>query len=154
MATSLLSDTEKAELVTAFADLVETFVRPLVAYQEAEKIVLISDPKYNRLNRINQTNLTPQYSSIAQIINARILYEKNMSVYFGDLSKSRQEGTQNKIPMTDGIVRIKVDADGFAFIGRAKRVELDGNMFEIITVESPHGLFGAEYYTYWLKRFQ
>lgn len=150
---SLISDSQKASLVADFSSLVDTFVRPLIAYKEAQKIVISTDPNFNRLNRFDQNQTKIQNAPVYQTINARIYYNKNIDNPYGDIN-GKTPSSQLKLRMPDGAVRIKVDAAGFAYIGQTKRIELDGNLFEVASVERPHGLFGVEYYTYWLTRLQ
>lgn len=149
---SLLTDAQKAALATAFQDVVDTFSRALVVYHEPEKVIISSDVNYNRLNTVNQNAHNPQNVPIYRTIMARIWYAPKMTNPFAVYSYTNNP--QDKIKMADGMVRIKVKSDDFSFIGRAKRIELDGNLFDIDTVERPHGLFGVDYYTYWLKRVQ
>lgn len=148
---SLLSDAEKTELNAVYKNLADTFARPLVAYHEAEKVVLISDPNFNRLRKFNQSSTKVENIKIERTIQARVYYapkQENPVQSFGG------QGPQNKLRVSDGMVRIKIHIDDYDFMAKAKKVELDGNLYDIDTVERPHGLFGVEYYTYWLQRSQ
>jgi len=147
---SLLSTTDKAALVSAYENLVDTFKRPIVVYHEAEKTVVISDPNYNRLRKFSQNTRNPDNTPVSRTINARIYYASKQGSPFNTFGQS----PQNKAKIDDGMVRIKIHADDFEFMSKAKKIELDGNLFDVDSVERPHGLFDTEYYTYWLKRSQ
>ncbi len=150
---SLLSDSEKAELVTDFQNVVDTFVRPLLVYQEATHTVIISDPNYNPLEAYNQNNTditnTPNYTTI----NGRVMYDKDQEWSF--VKPAGQSAGEGQIKVKDATkrsVRIKVDPFGYALLNTAKKIELDGNLFDLESIARPHGLFVPNYYTFYFVR--
>lgn len=152
---SLLSDSEKAELVADFQSVVDTFVRPLTVYQEATHTVIISDPNYNILEgNYNQNNIditnTPNYTSI----NGRVMYDKNQEWSFTKpyAGQGAGEGQLKVKDATKRSVRIKVDPAGYELLKTAKKIELDGSMFDIESVARPHGLFVPNYWTFYFVR--
>ncbi len=151
---SLLSTSQKNSLIADFQNVINTFVRTLIVYQEAQKMVIISDPNYNpyESNNQNQTEIknTPNFT----VIQGRILYDKDQEWSFAfPYGRRSTEGVQLKVK--DQIirsVRVKVDATGNQLLQTAKKVEIDGLEFNLESVARPHGLFGAEYYTYYFTR--
>lgn len=148
----MLSDSEKNSLVTDFQGVVDTFVRPLIVYQEATHTVIISDPNYNPLEAYNQNNTditnTPNYTTIS----GRVMYDKNQEWAF---TKPYAGGNNAQLKVKDATkqsVRIKVDPSGYALLNTAKKVELDGNLFDLDSIARPHGLFAADYYTFYFVR--
>lgn len=149
---SLITDAHKALLVADFSQLVDTYVRPLVAYHESARIVVVANPDFNRLNRFDQNTTSIQNLPVPKTINARIQYEANMDDPYGQVQQARGDYNQFKLKMAQGLVRIKVDKAGFIFIGDVKQVQIDDNVFNLVSSERPHGLFGIDYYTLWLQR--
>ncbi len=149
----LLTDAQKAALGAQFSSMAQTFERNIVVYQEAEKTVVSSNPSFTRLNAANQNNTDIENEPVLQTIPARILYGSKMTNEFAQLSHGDLD-FQKKLKMSEGIVRIKVRATYYNFFKDAKKVELDGQLFDVDTVERPHGLFNVDFYTFWLKRSQ
>ncbi len=149
---SLLSDSEKAELVADFQGVVDTFVRPLTVYQEATHTVIISDPNYNPLEAYNQNNTditnTPNYT----VISGRVMYDKNQEWAFTKPYAGGDNGQLKVKDATKQSVRIKVDPSGYALLNTSKKVELDGNLFDLESIARPHGLFAPNFYTFYFVR--
>lgn len=149
---SLLSDSEKAELVADFQGVVDTFVRPLTVYQEATHTVIISDPNYNPLEAYNQNNTnitnTPNYT----VISGRVMYDKNQEWAFTKPYAGGDNGQLKVKDATKQSVRIKVDPSGYALLNTSKKVELDGNLFDLESIARPHGLFVPNYWTFYFVR--
>ena len=67
------------------------------------------------------------------------------------LSNSQnQQGTQNKIILPNGSVKIVVKSDAYEFIKEARRLELDGIRFAIKSDGEPRGLTSNKFYTFLL----
>jgi hypothetical protein len=60
------------------------------------------------------------------------------------------KGSQNKIIMPQGSVKIVVDPAGYLFIKEARKVEFDGKTFSIKSDGVPIGLFDNQYYEFFL----
>jgi hypothetical protein len=149
---SLLTDAEKASIVADFKSGIDTFVRPFTIYQEAAHIVLITDPNYNPLEAYNQnsTSITnvPNYTTIS----GRILYDKNQEWSFINPLKGGNAAEIKEKDQTSRSVRLKVDGSGYALLQTAKKVQIDGNLFDLASIARPHGLFGTETYTFYFVR--
>ena len=70
--------------------------------------------------------------------------------YLTDDGPAEQAGTQNKVVVSDGSVRIVVEQDGYDYINEARRVEFDGTMFIIESDGVPRGLTSNQFYTFFL----
>lgn len=151
---SLINDSQKASLVSDFQGVVDTFVRPLVVYQEAQHIVIISDPNYNPLTATNQNNTQITNIPVYTTISGRILYDKGQEWSFVRPYPGR--GTaEGQIKVKDDVirsVRIKVDHSGYQLLRDSKKVQVDGHLFDNESVARPHGLFASNYYTFYFVR--
>lgn len=86
----------------------------------------------------------PQYKTI----KARIDYGSPMNE---DALAANPIDNKLKVMIPEGVVRIKLDKDGYDYIIGAKRIDLDGKRFFIDSAVRPHGLFDPKFYTFFLK---
>lgn len=150
---SLLTDAEKASLVADFQGVVDTFVRPITVYQEPQKTVIVTNPNYNPYQSFNQNATGVLNTPIANIVSARVLYDKAQDWAFVKPFAGAGNEAQLKIKdQTTRSVRIKVDASGASLINSSKQVEIDGDRFTLESVARPHGLFAANFYTFYFVR--
>jgi len=148
MATSLLSDSEKAALDLVIEDVHETFARMITVFKEASEVVIITDPNFNPLyNTAGQTTSiinTPVYKQF----KARIYYNDDIAKqYWSETSVN----TQIKLQAIVGTVRLKIRAEDYEYIQDARRFDLDGRRFVLNSSFRGHGLFDSQYYTLYLK---
>lgn len=151
---SLISDSDKTAYATAFQQNVDTWVRPLIVYQEPQKTVIISDPNYNPYEAYNQNNTEIQNTPIFTTISGRILYDKDqewsfMRPYTNGGANEAQIKVKNQSVRS---VRLKVDISGFNLLQTAKKVEIDGQLFDLESLARPHGLFTPNYFTFYFVR--
>ena len=73
------------------------------------------------------------------------------TAYLTDDGPADQAGTQNKVVVADGSVKIVVEQDGYNYISEARRVEFDGNKFIIESDGQPRGLTSNQFYTFVLS---
>jgi hypothetical protein len=142
---SLLTAAQKASYEAVMQDMHDTFARTIYAYKEAQKVIVSTDPNFNYLyNNVKGVSQIVRKSQF-QTLNARILY----------VDKNKEEmynvDTQIKVERDIGEVRIKLDADGYAYFKDAKRVEIDGRLFYKITDVKKHGLFRPKFFTFYLR---
>ena len=142
---SLLTAAQKASYEAVMQNMHDTFARTIYAYKEAQKIIVSTDPNFNYLyNNVKGVSQIVRKSQF-QTLNARILYvDKNMEEMYN-------VDTQIKVVRDIGEVRIKLDADGYAYFKDAKRVEIDGRLFYKITDVKKHGLFRPKFFTFYLR---
>jgi hypothetical protein len=149
----LLTDSEKATLFAQFDAAMSTFLRPLVVYQEPEKTVIISDPNYNPLEgAYNQNDTEVLNTPIYTTINGRILYDKDQEWSYVKPYPGNDNGQLKVKDQTVRSVRIKTDYSGHSLLSTAKKIELDGYLFDIQSQPRPHGPFGTGYWTYYFVR--
>jgi hypothetical protein len=146
---SLISDSEKALLLTDFQQVVDTFLRPLVVYQEAQRTVIVSNPDYNPFSDWNQNNTDIQNTPVYTTISGRILWDKQQEWKYVRPPDSPQIKTKDA---TNRSVRLKVDPSGYNLLKDAKKVEIDGVLLDIESQARPHGLFDTNYYTFYFVR--
>jgi len=148
MATSLLSDSEKAALDLIIEDVHETFARTITVFKEASEVIIITDPNFNPLyNTAGQTTSiinTPVYKQF----KARIYYNDDIrKQYWSETAVN----TQIKLEAVVGTVRLKIRAEDYEYIKDARRFDLDGRRFVLNSSFRSHGLFDSQYYTLYLK---
>jgi len=147
---SLISDSEKADMVLALEDVFDTFKRPLVVYLEPEKIIASTDPNFSRFGQRDQNVYQPKVNPIRHTIYAVVSYEKELKNPTSEPMRGEQSA-QLKLRYADGNVRIKLDKSGFNLMKGAKIIELDGQNFEVDSTPRVHGLFGTGRYTLFLN---
>ena len=144
---SFLTAAQKAAYESVMQDMHDTFARSIFAYKESQKVIVSTDPNFNYLyNNVKGVSQIVRKSQFKSLL-ARVLYmDKQTEVNFdADVS------SQIKVSHDIGEVRIKLDADGYAYFKDAKRVEIDGRLFFKVTDVRPHGLFRPKFYTYYLR---
>lgn len=144
---SFLTAAQKAAYESVMQDMHDTFARSIFAYKESQKVIVSTDPNFNYLyNNVKGVSKIVRKSQFKSLL-ARVLYmDKQTEVNFdADVS------SQIKVSHDIGEVRIKLDADGYAYFKDAKRVEIDGRLFFKVTDVRPHGLFRPKFYTYYLR---
>ena len=150
---SLISDSDKDSMQSALLDVFDTFKRPLIVFQEPEKIIASTNPNFSRFGPRNQNVYEPEVEPILTTIYAVILYEKQQEFPFSvPLQGGTSDESQIKVKYPEGQVRVKVDQSGFNIFKTAKLVELDGQNFQLDSTPRPHGLFTPSIYTFFLKR--
>ena len=140
--------------VRALADTLHTtFARTITVYKNAKKTLIASTTAWNSLYRRTNTgsNTPVEYTEISQTFEARIYYDNMDTSYLTDDGPGEQAGTQNKVVVADGVVRIVVNEDGYNYINEARRVEFDGSKFIIESDGQPRGLTSNRYYTFVLS---
>lgn len=145
MALSFLSDSVKTQIKAVFDNVHDTFGRDIIAYKDAQETISITTAGYN--SRYGSP-VSVSKTTVSQTFKARIKYIKSSE----ELLRDSQINSQLKISLPEGIVRIKVDAEGFNFIKEAKRIELDGQRYTVLNDSIPKiiGPFDPQYYSFYL----
>ena len=147
MATSLISDSQKNTIKAIIDDIHETFARNITVYEEGEKVLIAASSTYNGVyGRSNSGTKTTQKTIVSHTIKARIKYIDANAVNLADGNIS----SSPEIEMMDGSVRITVDEAGFEILKEAKRCEFEGRKYTIETKGNPTGIFGPQYYHFYL----
>jgi len=145
MAISLLTDAEKAEIISVFDDIHETFKRNITLFIKKSQAISSSPTNYNPL--YGRTNNNQQSVEILEpvIISARIKYINNDNELFDD------EG-QLSLSVKNGQVRIKVSISDNELVKKAAKIEVDGLLYNDIQAESATTPFNTQYLVYILNR--
>lgn len=151
---SYLTDAEKASLTSDFAAAVDTWMRPLMIWQEPQKTVVISDPNYNPIEAYNQNSTKITNTPVVYSVSGRILWDKQqewkyVTPYPGH---GTNEGQIKAKDQTSRACRLKVDQSGYNLLLTAKKVEIDGVMMDPESQPRPHGLFFPTFYTLYFVR--
>ena len=148
----LFSASEKLILSNNFNDIHDTFSRPIYIYRRANEVLISENPENNFIWDNAPNNSQAEIAIVSGMFNARIKYgtEQKRENFSSETRNNAEE--QNVSTLEMGMVRIKLDPSGAAFIGDAERVKFDDEVFEITTSKRPHGLFTPQFYTYFLKK--
>lgn len=149
---SLIGAAEKSFYENIISQVAQTFERNIVAHLEAEKVIISTNPSFSRFGTDNSSiQNVPVYYTIP----ARIQYQTNQKTEFVDvLQGGSRDEAQLKINQTFGQVRIKIPESGNAIFSKAKQIEIDGSLYNVVTTARGHGLFSSNYYTYYLELSQ
>lgn len=148
MGTSLISDTQKTTIQNIIDDIHETFARNITVYEEGKKVLISASSEYNGIyGKVGGGTQSTSKTVVSHTIKARIKYlnarEKNLA--------DGQINSQLDIDFIEGSVRITVDASGFAILKEAKRCEFEGRKYTIESKGNPTGIFGPQYYHFYLE---
>jgi hypothetical protein len=126
-----------------------TFARTITVYKNAKKTLIASTDNWNSLYRRTNTgsNTSVEYTTVSESFEARIYYV-DMDKEFLSNEAGAQSGTQNKIILPDGSVKIVVTEAGYDYIREARRVEFDGTKFAIKSDGVPRGLTSNRFFTF------
>ena len=158
---SLLTSAEKNTCNSAMNDLHDTFARNVTVYKDAvvttstyakdinpsqsyNTIYGNAGSPYGLTSESTPITYTPQSSTVA----ARILYGKDYST---DYFANSQSNSQLKVLLPEGQVRMIVKKSDYDTLSEAKRIEFDSQKFAINSDLRAHGVFGAQFYTVYLK---
>lgn len=152
MPTSLISDAQKTTIKAIIDDIHETFARTITVFEEGERVIIAASPStlatYNGIygkRAGGESSVTRNV--VSHSIKARIKYidAKDESLADGQIN------SQLDISLINGSVRITVDGAGYDILREAKRCEFEGRKYEIVSKGQPTGIFGPQYYHFFLK---
>ena len=130
-----------------------TFARTITVYKNAKKTLIASTDSWNSLyGRTNTgSDSSVEYTIASETFQARIYYDDMDTAYLNDGGRTEQAGSQNKVLVADGTVRIVVQEAGYNYLSEARRVEFDGTKFIIESDGQPRGLTENQFYTFVLS---
>tara|TARA_R100000808_G_scaffold4839_1_gene15262 strand:+ start:19314 stop:19760 length:447 start_codon:yes stop_codon:yes gene_type:complete len=144
---SLLTDAQKTAIANVFDDMHDTFARDITVYQKKNKIFVATNDTYNALYKRIKDAKTTRTEVTSTTVKARILYvDKQIERDMGGLK------AQINVPLSEGIVRIKIEKSGYDLFKKAQEVEIDGARYNIISDDSAIGPFVVKFYTLYLQR--
>jgi len=139
--------------INSLADTLHTtFAQTITVYKNAKKTLIASTDSWNSLYRRTNTgsNSSVEYTMVSDTFDARIYYVDLEKEYLADEAGTGQVGTQNKVIMPDGSVKMVVKETAYDFIREARRVEFDGRKFAIKSDGVPRGLTSNRFFTFLL----
>ena len=130
-----------------------TFAQTITVYKNAKETLIASSDSWNSLHRRTNTgsNSSVKYTTESQTFEARIYYDDMDTSYLTDDGPSDQAGTQNKVVVSAGTVRVVVKVDGYNYLSEARRVEFNGTIFIIESDGTPRGFTSNQFYSFVLS---
>lgn len=145
-----LSSNMESTINTMYDTLHDTFAQTITVFKNSKRTVISTNSRYNniygRTNTGSKSNI--EYTTESQSFEARVYYINMEEEYLSN--NENQQGTQNKIILPSGSVKIVVKSDAYEFLQEARRVELDGIRFAIKSDGEPSGLTTNKFYTFLL----
>ncbi len=141
----LLSSGEKSAFDAAFDDLHDTFGRDIVIYKKSKKVFVATNNTYNALYSRIKNEKGSEKTVEAVTVKARIAYS-------GNSGKETQENEILGFDVPADHVRIKINSTGYDLIKQASDIEVDGDLFDVVSDASKAGMFSVRYYNILLKR--
>lgn len=147
---SILSAAEKADVEGMFGQLHDTFARPIVYYKTPQEVVVSTSSSHNSFFQDAASNAEVTLVQQSGSMTARILYGQKNALE----SLIMPGGVSNNMILGVGECRIKLPASGAAVFEDAKRVTVDGVVYEIDTDQRVIGPFNLDWFSLYLKRVQ
>ena len=116
-----------ADQITKVQDLADrlhtTFARTITVYKNAKKTLIASTTAWNSLYRKTNTGSTNsvEYTTVSDSFEARIYYDDMDTSYLTNDGPAEQAGTQNKVVVPDGTVRIVVKETAYDYLAEARK---------------------------------
>ena len=144
---SYLNSNQKKQFEGVMQNMHDTYARSIFVYKESLKVIISTDSNFNYLyNNVKGVKQTIRKSQFKNIL-ARISYMDKQT----EINLDAEVNSQIKVSQAIGEVRIKLDKEGYEYFKEAKRVEIDGRLFFSVTDVKKHGLFGPNFFTYYLR---
>lgn len=145
--TDLFSSSEKSAFDRVFDDLHDTFGRDITIFKKSQKVFVATNSTYNALysKTKNQKGIEKVVEAIK--IKARIAYAGSF-----ENARSNDENEILGLDIPSDHVRIKLNLEGYNLIKQAKDIEIDGELFDVVSDASKSGIFSVRYYNILLKR--
>tara|TARA_R110001592_G_scaffold160695_3_gene392959 strand:+ start:16525 stop:16971 length:447 start_codon:yes stop_codon:yes gene_type:complete len=144
---SLIPDSDKDAIGNVFDDIHDTFSRDIVVFQRENEIFVATNGTYNALYSRIKDEQSTRAKVTRSVIQARILYQQEQKEM--DLPGTR---SQVNVQMGEGSVRVKIDEAGYILFTKASKIEIDGEIFRIVSDPSKVGPFKVKFYTIYLRR--
>jgi hypothetical protein len=144
---SLIPDSDKDAIGNVFDDIHDTFSRDIVVFQRENEIFVATNGTYNALYSRIKNEQSTRAKVTRSVIKARILYQQEQKEM--DLPGTR---SQVNVQMGEGSVRVKIDEAGYVLFTKASKIEIDGEIFRIVSDPSKVGPFKVKFYTIYLRR--
>jgi hypothetical protein len=144
---SLISETEKANLLNDFNDIFDTFHRRIVVYKEPLKTALPVDPT-NMVFGFGEQQSQEGFSltQVTGVFPATIRYKNQDKNLLPDLHATNPKGLVS--------IKVKRDARDFINSGRTDRIEFDERSYVVQGYEEKRSFLNSEFYVFEVKPVQ
>ncbi len=147
MGDNLVPDDMRESVRSALEDMHETFSREIKIYKTKTQTFISTSSTYNAL----YDRLKNEQKSIGKVteltVKARIDY-----VDKHELSSISGVSAQVNLALPEGSIRLKIDKEGYTHVKTSSRIEVDGQLYELISDSAKTGPFSVQYYIMYLKR--
>ena len=128
----------------------DTFSRKIYVFKQAEKTIISTSPNYNSIYGRTSTGSKGniEYEMVVEEYYARVYYIQEDQEYLA--KEGSQNGSQNKIILPKGSIRIVVTLDAYTALKEAKRVDVDGRVFAIKSGGNHSGFPANDFYHFHL----
>ena len=145
--TDYLTAAQRAEYQDVFKNMHETFAREITIYKTKTEVFIATNSTYNALysrlkNSSRKIKEVKTYTTTARIKYIGTQPEELVNEF----------GAQVNVRFPEGTVRLKLDKTGYDLIKTSGRIEIDGELFKIVSDPSKVGPFGVLFYTLYLQR--
>lgn len=142
---SYISADTKSAISSIMDNIHDTFSQEIMVYKDAKKNIVAMSPSYNSIyGSGGSTPTTETNETVSRAVQARIKYYSHEEEYFED----SKVDSQIKVKVPQGSIRIKVAKEDYLFIKEAKRIDFDGNRYNITDIAKPIGPFSPRYYSF------
>lgn len=145
---SLISQFRQNSVEKVLQNLHDTFSKEITVYKNAQGVCVSTSPAYNSIYGNKGPNQSIEYETVSQTFMARVYYIKTEQEFF--YNGKGANGSNDKLILPQGSVKIIVEKDAFSFIKEARKVELDGVIYSIRSSANPEGLFNNIFYEFHL----
>jgi hypothetical protein len=148
---SFLNDKILDAITNSLFRMHDTFSRKIYVFSNPEKTVIATNPNYNGLYKRNTSGSRDDIKNkmVVKEFMARVYYATEDQEYLAG-EGSDQHGTQNKIILPKGSVRIVVTLEAYLIIKEARRVDLDGRVFAVKSGGNHSGFPKNQFYHFHL----
>lgn len=148
MGKNLVDEAMRKKIRAAIEDVHETFSREVTIFKRKTEVFVSSGSStYNALyNRLKNEQKT--LGKVTQLkVKARVDYiDRQEKANVGGIN------AQVNVAIPDGSVRLKIDSSGHAALKTSQKVEIDGQLYELISDSAKTGPFSVQYYVMYFKR--
>ena len=139
---SLISDAEKANLTGIFADIFDTFSRPIVVYKKPQKVTTLVNTAFIFGYEAGTWNEAYTYTYQSGEFDAVINYSKGLKEHSDDDVGAGQ-------PVVGGTIKVKKEAADYIEAGRPNmRTLIDDKNFSIVGQARLQAFLNSKFYIF------
>jgi hypothetical protein len=147
MGDNLVPESMRNSVRAALEDMHETFAKEIKIYKTKTETFVAVTSTYNAL----YARLKNEQKSIGKVseftAKARVDYiDKH------ELTSMSGVSAQVNLALPEGSIRLKIDKEGYGHIKTSSRIEVDGQLYELVSDSAKSGPFDVHYYIMYLKR--